>query len=135
MGYNREDMGERLSKLQNKYSRSVNEFSLKIGKNPVTMNNYLKGERDVTIDVLVGIATIFPEVNFRWLLLGEGEMILKEKPVPSGDGKTADVSMQYIESLMLENRELHKQVMAMMDKYQALMDKFLNSITNDNKVE
>lgn len=52
------------------------EFSRITGYHPKNISGFLTGTVKMPkIDLMVALATHFSELNLRWLLLGEGEMI------------------------------------------------------------
>jgi transcriptional regulator with XRE-family HTH domain len=50
-------------------------FAKKVGTDKNTVGNILSGKTKLPkADLFISIAKFFPEINLRWLLLGEGEM-------------------------------------------------------------
>jgi transcriptional regulator with XRE-family HTH domain len=68
------DMVERINKIKEEKARSERDFALKVGVKPNTMNQYLSGERGVSLDVVLKILDTFPDISSDWLLFGKGEM-------------------------------------------------------------
>lgn len=63
-----------------KYSGlSQKEFAKRIGGYQPVLSKVKSGERDFSKDILRAIAKCYPEISLRWLLLGEGEMLISEK--------------------------------------------------------
>lgn len=66
-------MKERLLEFLNSQGISQNAFEDTCGLSRGTISNLNKGVRS---DKLALIACAFPEINLRWLLLGEGDMVM-----------------------------------------------------------
>ena len=58
------------------YSRVVTfrQFAAEIGVNYATFYNQIVGKREVSLFVIQKILLRFPEIEERWLVLGEGNM-------------------------------------------------------------
>ena len=69
------DISERLKTIRDYRKLSDRAFSIKCGIHPTTMDKQLKGTRSVSAEVLIAVASAFPEISRDWLLLGEGDMI------------------------------------------------------------
>lgn len=67
-------MVERINNIKEEKARSERDFALKVGVKPNTMNQYLSGERGVSLDVVLKILDTFPDISSDWLLFGKGEM-------------------------------------------------------------
>lgn len=57
---------------------SVNAFSKQIGLPQRTVNNYVTGERSLSIDLIEATLQAFPELSAEWLLRGRGLMYSKD---------------------------------------------------------
>lgn len=68
---------ERIQKLIKEKcgERGETSFSKIVGIPQVTLNNYVKGRRGVSYEVIEAILSAFPEVSAEWLLRGEGDML------------------------------------------------------------
>ena len=53
---------------------SANAFSKQIGLPQRTVNNYVTGDRSLSIDFIEAILAAFPELSAEWLLRGRGSM-------------------------------------------------------------
>jgi hypothetical protein len=56
-----------------------NSFSSAIGYIPQTTHKYLKGKNLPGFEYLQAVLTTFPQINARWLITGEGQMITVKK--------------------------------------------------------
>ena len=57
---------------------SANAFSKQIGLPQRTVNNYVTGDRSLSIDFIEAILAAFPELSAEWLLRGNGTMFLAD---------------------------------------------------------
>lgn len=75
--------GQRIEEIIQHYRLNKTSFSAKIGlkENSLIVRIINDPNRSFTVDLLQRIALNFPEVNIRWLITGEGEMICKQ-PIP-----------------------------------------------------
>lgn len=69
------EIKNRLIILTKSLNMSMRAFSMSIGKSPSWLKAIVK---DVSSEALVNILTNYPQVNIKWLLLGEGEMMESE---------------------------------------------------------
>lgn len=71
-------VNERIKKIIDHYNLSYSSFSEKIGlSNNVTISNIVAGRKSApSYDTLVKIAETFPEISEKWLLKGEGDMLI-----------------------------------------------------------
>lgn len=53
---------------------SVNALSKLVGMAQTTLNTQLRGERALSVFVVVKLLEVFPDISAEWLLRGEGEM-------------------------------------------------------------
>ncbi len=71
-------ISKRLQLLIRKGNHSQKDFSELIGISPNVLNNYVKGRRNPSLDVLQRILK-FTYCNLNWLLTGEGDMYLNKE--------------------------------------------------------
>lgn len=69
----KETINTRFIKLLNKSSLSSTEFGEKIGATKQQISNW-KANYSIPIKQVSAILELFPELDARWLLLGEGDM-------------------------------------------------------------
>lgn len=100
--------------------RGETSFSKIVGIPQVTLNNYVKGRRGISYEVINAILSAFPEVSAEWLLRGEGEML-------KSSSTTIDVSKYLDEIEVLKTKvaklegqnELLREQMGMPEKRKA----------------
>lgn len=97
---------ERIQKLIKEKcgERGETSFSKIVGIPQVTLNNYVKGRRGISYEVIEAILTAFPEVSAEWLLRGEGEMLKTSSALATTD---VDVS-KYVNEIENLKREVAK---------------------------
>ena len=65
---------QRVNEILNNKQVSVNALSKLAGMAQTTLNTQLRGERALSVLVIVKILEIFPDISAEWLLRGVGEM-------------------------------------------------------------
>lgn len=73
----------------------------------------MNGRNNISTKLAQNITSKFPEINFKWLLYGEGEMLLPKKHIDNNDLKTeVEYLKKQIEVLNTRieqlEQELHK---------------------------
>lgn len=78
-----------MSKLQeerkyrlSQYGYSMNSFAYNVGIQPTNFGKMMSGTQKITDRTRRMIETRFPDLNFDWLLTGEGEMLREDAPRP-----------------------------------------------------
>lgn len=64
----------RIEKIREHYNLSNSELETKIGYSNGAFGKALKSGSSVKDDIIRKTLEVFPKVNVRWLILGEGEM-------------------------------------------------------------
>jgi transcriptional regulator with XRE-family HTH domain len=97
-----EDIKNRLETFLNSKDLTQAEFSRITGYHPKNISGFLTGTVKLPkIDLVVALATHFPELNLRWLLLGEGEMI---------SSKTIEIDKDSIQTILEQQREIFEYI-------------------------
>ena len=65
---------QRVNEVLSNKQVSVNALSKLAGMAQTTLNTQLRGERALSVLIVVKILEIFPDISAEWLLRGEGEM-------------------------------------------------------------
>lgn len=92
---------ERVKLICESKSKSIREFSAMINVNYNTLNQQIKGERSVSLDVLQAILNSFEDISAEWLLRGKGEMYL-QTPDSKVDDPADEVEILKDEILRLQ---------------------------------
>lgn len=64
----------RIEKIREHYNLSNSELESKLGYSNGAFGKALKSDSSVKDDIIRKVLEVFPNVNVRWLILGEGEM-------------------------------------------------------------
>lgn len=70
----------RINELKNYYNLTNKAFAAEIEMRYTTINNYLNGTKDPTLDFILHIKSKFVDISYDWLLNGEGEMFKQIAP-------------------------------------------------------
>ena len=96
------DIKDRLENFLNSKELTQAEFSRITGYHPKNISGFLTGTVKMPkIDLMVALATHFPELNLRWLLLGEGEMI---------NSKTIKIDKDSIQTILEQQGEIFEYI-------------------------
>lgn len=77
-------INERIKMILEAKNLSVNAFSKALDMPQVTVNNYVKGNRKISFELIERIAQVYPDISKKWLLSGEGDMVESDRP-PSNE--------------------------------------------------
>jgi transcriptional regulator with XRE-family HTH domain len=73
-------IGERFALILKEKGVTQKSFSERIGYSEQSISKLMKGQTlSPKADLIAQIAVLLPDVNLRWLLLGEGEMFIENK--------------------------------------------------------
>ncbi|WP_417198692.1 hypothetical protein [Bizionia sp.] len=109
----------RIITLLRSLNLSARQFDISIGASNGYTLRMQKNDASVGSDILERIKDVYPKVNLVWLLTGEGEMLLEEKPKKK---PRTDAEIEaYIETKLKEKWETEKQ---------ALLEELKNEIKN-----
>lgn len=64
------------------FGYSMNAFAYNVGIQPSNLSKMLDGKQKITRRTMEKIKARFPDLNFDWLLTGEGEMLREDAPRP-----------------------------------------------------
>ena len=92
---NTDDFIKRLELILDYYSLSASGFADKIGVQRSSMSHLLSGRNKPSLDFILKIISIFPEVDLYWILNGKGNF-----------PKTANANIPNSDSLKKENSSL-----------------------------
>ncbi|MCI1683796.1 MAG: hypothetical protein LKI39_14775 [Bacteroides sp.] len=83
---------------------SHKQFIEKIGVASNTASNWIKEGYNIGRDVITKILKAFPEVNARWLITGDGEMLINI----SGDPISNEIEIEYKNTIRELEAELNQ---------------------------
>lgn len=78
---NIDDFVKRLEVLMDYYSLSTSAFADKIGVQRSSMSHLLSGRNKPSLDFVMKIIEVFPEVDLYWILLGTGNFPKRDEEV------------------------------------------------------
>jgi transcriptional regulator with XRE-family HTH domain len=110
-------IGERLAILLKNKGISQKAFSKKIDYREQSISNLITGiTKSPRADLVTELARLFPDVNLRWLLLEEGEMLKEGMSI-------ADETQQILDDLQIENSKLRNDLLLAQGKIIELLEK------------
>lgn len=74
---------QRIKKLLSEKEISVTFLAKTVGANQKTLNNQINGDTSLSTSTILLIKQVIPEIDFDWLLTGEGPMLKADKPKES----------------------------------------------------
>lgn len=82
---NSEDFAKRLQKVIDFYGETASSFAEKIGVQRSSISHVLSGRNNPSLDFVLKVLSVFPEVELYWLLNGKGEFpsVQKSEPLTS----------------------------------------------------
>lgn len=93
------------------------------------LTNAFSKKQGLTTSTLERLLLAYPMLNANWLIVGQGEMLLSEKPETSNDLSDSQSHIQNLQLLQDQCVEMLKQIQQMKQKEQADSDaRLLNSI-------
>lgn len=79
---NIEEFTKRLEELFSYYELTASTFADKIGVQRSSLSHLLSGRNKPSLDFVLKVTTVFPEIDLYWLLLGKGNF-LEEPKLPT----------------------------------------------------
>ena len=101
---NTDDFTKRLTILFDNYGLNASLFADKIGVQRSSISHILSGRNKPSLDFVIKILTVFPEVDASWILSGKGNFLKTELTVVPK--KVADSAP--IQPLLLEEKPADK---------------------------
>jgi transcriptional regulator with XRE-family HTH domain len=103
-------IGKRLAVLLKEKGMTQKSFSKKINYREQSVSNLITGQtKNPRTDLIIRTVAAFPEVNLRWLLLGEGEMLKEGMSI-------ADETQHELDNLRMENSKLKDKIIELLEK-------------------
>ncbi|CAM4308156.1 helix-turn-helix transcriptional regulator [Zobellia roscoffensis] len=95
---NTTDFIDRLNELLRYYSLSASSFADKVNVQRSSISHLLSGRNKPSLDFVLKVINVFPEVNLYWLLNGKGSFPSEAKkeisqPTPSTKQKTTTIDL------------------------------------------
>jgi len=105
---NTEDFIKRLEIILDYYSLNASAFADKIGVQRSSLSHLLSGRNKPSLDFILKILDVFPDVDLYWILNGKGSFPKNSEPIQKQENKLEDVikpntSTPIQESIPLQN--------------------------------
>ena len=135
---------ERIKAFMNHLELTSNAFAKSISVDPSNFNKMLSGNQTISKKTIDKISNRYPELNKKWLLTGEGDMLKDvsvqqtsygdHSPNVNGDGNTiaGDASIDHALSEIAEYRKLLERSLTMLEKRDAQIDHLI-ALLQDKK--
>jgi transcriptional regulator with XRE-family HTH domain len=110
-------IGERFALILKKKGITQKSFSKRAKYSEQAISKLIKGQtQSPKADLIAQLTVMFPDVNLRWLLIGEGEMLKEGMSV-------ADETQQILDDLQIENSKLRNDLLLAQGKIIELLEK------------
>jgi transcriptional regulator with XRE-family HTH domain len=73
------DIATRIFKLLNEKGMNRGLFAQKAGISPAVLSHIASGRNAPSLDLVLAILRLFPDIDLAWLLMGKGNMYLQEQ--------------------------------------------------------
>ena len=124
-----ENASERLTELLTYLKISANKLAIESlnYKDNVKIYHIKNGRNNFSSEIAKDISTVFPEINYNWLLTGEGSMLSTSAKEPS---ESSESIIDVVQLLDRENHYLKEQIKIKDDTIAHLLSMVSNT---DNK--
>jgi transcriptional regulator with XRE-family HTH domain len=103
-------IGERFALVLKKKKVTQKSFAEKVGVTEQSITKLVKGQtQSPKADLIAQLTVMFPDLNLRWLLIGEGEMLKEGMSI-------ADETQEALEQLQKENSQLKDKIIELLEK-------------------
>ena len=90
---------ERIQRIIDHSKMTRRAFGIKMGYRDGTfLFHLLNGRNGISAKLANSIVEVYPEINYKWVLAGEGEMIIEPKEDETSLGKRLDQLEKIVES-------------------------------------
>ncbi|WP_432221547.1 helix-turn-helix transcriptional regulator [Flavobacterium sp. TMP13] len=120
---NIEEFIKRLEKILDYYNLNASSFADKIGVQRSSLSHLLSGRNKPSLDFVLKISEVFPEVDLYWILNGEGTF-------PKGDRKMEQKTVAPLESKIVTETVFEKK-----NSPEDLFSKMESSPVENKKIE
>ena len=138
---NTEDFIKRLEIILDYYSLNASSFADKIGVQRSSLSHLLSGRNKPSLDFILKILDVFPEVDLYWVLNGKGtfpksefnDEVIVQTPTPISETPNAETKMEKVADLFSEELSIKKNQAA--EKTTTSFSNIQNSILPKNNSE
>ena len=135
---NIEDFIKRLEIILDYYGLNASSFADKIGVQRSSMSHLLSGRNKPSLDFVMKILEVFPEVDLYWLLNGIGDFPKKEEIITSKKENYFESNKPTLPLTLNENlndQDLFSQIDSDNKKINSVSNNTENKFTNSGNVE
>lgn len=122
---------ERIDALKNFLGISLKDIALRSKLKPFNFYDIKKGKCGISGFVAERVCAAFPQINLKWLLSGEGEMVVSQAPMPASS--SVSVPSTLLESLYAELHALRQEVAALNQRIDSLEAKRASNYRVSNR--
>lgn len=102
-------IGERFALVLKEKNVTQKSFAEQVGVTEQSISKLIKGQtQSPKADLIAQLTIMFPDVNLRWLLIGEGEMLKEGMSVEA-------ITLQELEDLRKENSKLKDKIIELLE--------------------
>lgn len=106
-----ERMIDRVRQIVNeKAGGNYTSFSIAIGMKQNTLSQQINKKRGLSLDVIVKIASTYPDISLDWLITGEGAMLKIEKEPIAVQSADNNYLLDRYEKIIRENEQLRMEI-------------------------
>lgn len=92
-------MKDRIYALMTRLGLSQQELASRLQVSTASISSIFKGRTNPTINHVLAIHRAFPEINDRWLLYGEGEMMATTTPLSPGTSSPSEDANEQLDDI------------------------------------
>ena len=74
-------MQNRILQIMDNYGLNPGQFADKLGLQPANISHVLAGRNKPSLDFVTRILNVFPDINYKWLIFGNGPMLTAGTPL------------------------------------------------------
>lgn len=93
------EFNDRITKVIEYTELTPAEFAEEIGVQRSSISHILSGRNKPSLDFISKIKMKFPKLEWEWLITGEGEMLVNDKPLPKPEDKDTEIDKRKKTSL------------------------------------
>lgn len=112
------EQGIRLETILKELGITQNNFAKLVGISQAYVSLMLSGKKSISYSVIQNITKYLPQVNIKWLLLGEGEMFIEQK---SEEVQKSDIDHKPVKWI--------QDLAAMLDQYESRIARLEAEVT------
>ncbi len=106
-----QSINERIKELLKSKRYTINSLAKETGVLQQTLNKQIMGQSTMSVDTIIKILNLFPDVSAEWLLRGEGAVFKLFQHNVNGDnigGNKTVVDSQLIEQLKIKDNQINE---------------------------